>query len=81
MTVIDLWGIKIYKFKINKVVLEVIKKTQRCGATAVNPLTAIRDINIPKHLKSNYGHTDFGIYARVLKGGEIIVGDSIEILQ
>ena len=69
------------KIKINKVVLEVIKKTQRCGATTVNPLTAIRDINIPKHLKNNYGHTDFGIYARVLKGGEIIVGDRIEFLQ
>jgi uncharacterized protein YcbX len=69
-----------YKCKINKVVLEVIKKTQRCGATAVNPSTAIRDINIPKYLKSNYGHTDFGIYAKILKGGEITVGDKIEFL-
>ena len=68
------------KLKIDKVVLEVIKKTRRCAATSVNPSTAIRDINIPRYLKNNYGHTDLGVYAKVLEGGQIMVGDKIELL-
>ncbi len=51
--------------------LEILKRIERCAATNVNPQTAARDVNIPKTLLSAFGHTDCGIYARVIAGGEL----------
>ena len=59
--------------------LEVIKRTRRCGATNVNPDSALRDMNIPATLQKTWGHSDLGIYVRVTHGGEICAGDSIHI--
>jgi uncharacterized protein YcbX len=69
------------KIAIGKAVLHVFKRTQRCAATSVNPLLAIRDINIPKELINHYKHMDMGVYARVIKSGAITTGDNIELLQ
>lgn len=59
------------------VTLEVFKRTERCAATNVDPSTAIRDLKIPSFLSRSFGHTDFGIYARVASGGTIAVGDGV----
>jgi MOSC domain-containing protein YiiM len=32
---------------------------------------------IPAHLQRTWGHADFGIYARVVTGGELAVGADI----
>ena len=64
---------------IGNVRLEVLKRIQRCAATNVNPMTAERDLNIPNALMQGFDHTDCGIYARVLQGGRIRPGDTIEI--
>ena len=66
--------------RIGKAVLKVFKRTKRCAATAVNPETGVRDMNIPKALKNYYDHMDMGIYAEVLVGGTIKIGDRIEVL-
>lgn len=55
--------------------LSVMKRIQRCNATSVNPSTAQRDINVVQALMRGYGHTDMGIYARVLNDGELATGD------
>jgi uncharacterized protein YcbX len=68
------------KLKIGEAVLYVFKRTQRCAATMVNPLTAFRDINIPKELLVNFGHVDMGIYAKVIEGGVINTGDEIRLI-
>ncbi len=60
--------------------LKVIKRIVRCAATNVDPDTAARDLNIPHTLMRNLGHADCGIYAEVIAGGEIKVGDGVEIL-
>ncbi len=65
---------------IGDAVLVVTKKIDRCAATNVNPLTAERDLNIPKDLQRGYGHIDCGVYARVVKGGTVNTGDVISIL-
>ena len=65
---------------IGNVRLEVIKRTQRCAATNVNPKTAKRDHNLPKALQQAYGHADLGIYARVIEGGGISLGEVIQLL-
>jgi len=59
----------------------VVKRTQRCAATNVNPETAIRDQNLPKSLLNGYGHADLGIYVSVTQGGEIRLGDSVGLLN
>lgn len=57
--------------------LKVVKRIQRCAATDVDPDTGIRDLTIPKALLRNLGHSDCGVYAQVVTGGEIAPGDAI----
>lgn len=57
--------------------LVVTKRIERCAATNVDPTTARRDVNIPAELARRYGHTDCGVYARVVQGGRVAVGDEI----
>ncbi len=65
--------------KVGGIRLEFIKRTERCAATDVDPATGKRDMAIPAALKRAYGHTDFGVYARVVSDGEIAVGDPVEV--
>jgi len=59
--------------------LEVIDPIRRCAATCVNPSTAERDLKIPTFLMESYGHMNTGIYARVIAGGEIALGDNVSV--
>ena len=58
--------------------LRVLDRTTRCAATEVNPETAERDMLVRAALASAYGHTDMGVYAEVVTGGEIAAGDRLE---
>ena len=60
--------------------LRVMEPIPRCAATAVNPTTAMRDINIPKALVSGYGHSECGVFAEVITAGRIAPGDTIALL-
>ena len=55
--------------------LKVVKRIVRCAAVNVDPETAARDLNIPQTLMRRLGHADCGIYAEVIAGGAIGVGD------
>jgi len=57
--------------------LTVTKRTLRCPATEVDPDTGVRDLAIPTTLMQTYGHADCGVYAQVIAGGEVAVGDAI----
>ena len=57
--------------------LRIVSPIVRCSATAVNPSTAERDLNIPAILQNAFGHAQMGVYAEVIGGGEIIVGDCV----
>ncbi|MBT3809385.1 MAG: MOSC domain-containing protein [Rhodospirillaceae bacterium] len=65
------------KLRIGSAVVEVNKRTRRCAATNVNPDTAARDLNLPRALQKGWGHSDLGVYARVVDPGEIRPGDQI----
>jgi len=57
--------------------LKVVKRIVRCAATNVDAATGARDLTIPATLMQRYGHADCGIYAEVIAGGPITVGDRI----
>jgi len=57
--------------------LEVFKRTERCAATNVDPETGKRDMAIPAALQRMRGHSDLGVYARVVQDGELALGDTL----
>jgi uncharacterized protein YcbX len=59
--------------------LDVFTRTQRCDATNVDPVTAARDMAIPAMLMRHFGHSDFGIYAKVVEGGRIATGSPLSV--
>jgi uncharacterized protein YcbX len=57
--------------------LKVVKRIVRCAAVNVDPDSAVRDLDIPPTLMRRLGHADCGIYAEVIAGGAVSVGDAI----
>ncbi len=57
--------------------LKVVKRITRCAAINVDPDTAARDLDIPTALMRRLGHNECGVYAEVIEGGEIAIGDAI----
>lgn len=61
--------------------LAILKRTERCAAVNVNPERAVRDLNVVKALVQAYGHADCGTYAKVVRSGEVRIGDSVRIVR
>lgn len=59
--------------------LRIIAAITRCAATEVNPATAERDLDILGALLRGFGHNQMGIYAEVIAGGEIAIGDGLAL--
>lgn len=59
--------------------LKVFAETGRCEATSVDPKTALRGLSLPALLLRSWGHSDFGVYAKVLSDGEAAAGGAITI--
>lgn len=57
--------------------LRVSERTVRCAATNVDPATGLRDLQIPKTLMQSVGHMDCGVYAEILTGGTLAVGERL----
>jgi hypothetical protein len=66
--------------RIGETRLDIFHRTKRCEATNVDPETAARDMAIPATLQRTWGHSDFGIYAKVVEGGVITPGGAIAVL-
>lgn len=71
---LDLVGRRV---RVGGVVLEGVDRIVRCAATNVDPVTAERDLAIPRALQELYGHGDCGTYFRVVEGGTMRVGDAV----
>jgi uncharacterized protein YcbX len=65
--------------KIGTARLKVFKRIVRCAATEVDPATGARDLAVPRGLMDHFGHTDCGVYAEVIAGGDVAPGDRIEV--
>lgn len=66
--------------RIGEAEFEVREHIGRCAATTANPATGEQDVNTLKILRKNWGHTDLGIYAEVVKSGRVALQDKVEIL-
>ena len=53
------------------------ERIDRCAATNVDPDTRDRDLAIPRTLLDTYGHSDCGVYLRVVEGGTVAVADAM----
>lgn len=68
------WGWIGQHFRLGNAVLEVVERITRCVATQVDPETGVENGDTLAALESAFGHQDFGVYARVIQGGQIVVG-------
>lgn len=68
------WGWIGQRFRLGGAVLEVVERITRCSATTVDPETGKIAGDTLGTLMARYGHQDFGVYARVIEGGEIATG-------
>jgi uncharacterized protein YcbX len=59
--------------------LRIVKRIVRCAAVNVDPERAVRDLEIPPTLMRRLGHADCGVYAEVIAGGTVSVGDAITL--
>lgn len=67
------------EIRIGPTRLKIVRRTRRCAATEVDPVTAERNMAIPRSLVKNFGHADMGVYAEVLEGGVVEIGSKMAI--
>lgn len=72
----DLLGQEI---RIGQAILRVEARITRCVATTFDPVTGRQRGDTLAALEAGWDHMDFGVYARVIRGGEIALGDSVEM--
>lgn len=67
------------EIKVGSARLHVVSPIVRCAATAVNPDTAERDLDVPDILRREFGHPHMGVYTEVVAGGEVARGDLVTL--
>ena len=68
------------RLRMGEVELDIIEPIGRCRMTEANPETGKRDADTLGALREAYGHSNCGIYAKVLSTGHVQEGDTIEVL-
>ena len=63
--------------RIGDTELRIEEPIGRCNATSGNAATGQTDCDMLSALQDLYGHTDFGVFAAVVKGGTISIGDEV----
>jgi len=69
--------------RLGAAVLEVVQPTGRCAAIDVAPAGTpeggSRALNLLTAMRRGLGHTQCGVYARVVTGGRAAVGDAVQL--
>ena len=60
--------------------LRICEPIVRCMHTSANPVSGVRDADTLGALENGWGHKNFGVYAKVIEGGEVSTGDTLEVL-
>ncbi len=69
-----------HNVQVGSAVLAVREPVRRCLHTAANPTTGIRDADTLGALRDGWGHTDFGVYAEVVQGGDVHLDDMAKVI-
>jgi uncharacterized protein YcbX len=69
------WGWIGQRFRLGDATLEIVERITRCVATKVDPETGDVKGDTLTALETAFGHQDFGVFARVIAGGNIATGD------
>ena len=65
-------------FQCGNALMEVQKPVGRCAAINVDPKTALRsDKDYVRLMREKFGHCNLGVFAKVIKGGKVKVGDEL----
>jgi len=64
------------RLRIGDAEFDIVEPIGRCRATEANPETGRRDAATLAALEDGWGHTEFGVYAMVRKGGRVATGDA-----
>ena len=65
------------EIRIGEAVLKVMEPIWRCRATEASPETGRRDADTMGAMRAAVGDTTFGVYAEVVTGAEVAVGDPV----
>jgi uncharacterized protein YcbX len=65
--------------EIGEAVLRIEEPINRCPHTQANPMTGERDADTLGTLERHFGHQDFGVYATVIRGGRVALGDGARL--
>ncbi|TPE50457.1 MOSC domain-containing protein [Amaricoccus solimangrovi] len=68
------------EIRIGESLLLVRERITRCRATGASPETGRIDVDTLGLLQSGWGHRDFGVYAEVVEGGRVALGDPAEVM-
>ena len=68
------------RIRIGEAEFTITRPIDRCSATSLDPKTGKVDVNMPALLARRLGHIFCGVYARVVKAGQIQFDDRVEIL-
>ena len=66
---------------VGDVEMEVIEPVGRCSAINVNPDSTDTDNDHLRTMRQIYGHTDLGMFARILRKGSLIEGAEIRLIN
>jgi uncharacterized protein YcbX len=71
------------RVRLGEAVIEVLGPVPRCATTTRDPASGLRDFDALRAIDAYRGRRDgtkidFGVYARVLEGGSVRVGDPVE---
>ena len=69
------------RIRMGATLLEVVEPIERCLATTANPETGVRDADTLAGLRDLVANQNFGVYARVIEGGPVRVGDSLQVAE
>ncbi|SDL08848.1 MOSC domain-containing protein [Aliiruegeria lutimaris] len=67
------------EIRVGEALLRVEEPITRCNATKVDPETGLPDVDTLGILEAAYGHRDFGVYATVIEGGALNIGDEASL--
>lgn len=73
------WEMVGKRLMIGDAVLEVRERITRCNATKADVDTGAINADTLGVLEANYGHRDFGLYATVVTGGDIALGQKVTL--